>query len=286
MRILIIGCQYTGLAAAKFWKKQDHFITVTTTRESRRAELSALFDQVAVLRGSEVEPMQNVLSKQDAVLLSVAGGMIEKDGIVVLDAEAYTDTYLGTAKNLVEALKNSPSVKHITFPSSTSVYGDGFGKNLVTEADAINPGSIFQTVYDQTEKVLLAAETETRKVCILRTGNIYGIGRELKTQARAMAGKTVPLDGEAGVMIVHRDDVVRGADFARLNNLSGIYNLVNDVIDSKQAFFGKICDHENLSPIDWKPFGKGVKNVSNTKIKSAGFTFEDALATKENEDLI
>lgn len=286
MKILIIGCQYTGFAAAKFWKSQGHIVTVTTTRESRVAELSQHFDKVVVMRGSDVEQMQVALSEQDAVLMSVAGGMIEKDGKVILDADAYTDTYLGTAKNLVEALKNAPSVKYIIFPSSTSAYGDGFGKDLVTEDDATNPMSIFQSVYVDTEKVLLSAETDTRKVCILRTGNIYGIGRELKMQATAMSGKTVPLDGEAGAMIIHRDDVVRGADFALQHNLSGIYNFVNDIPDSKQAFFAKICEQENLAPIEWKPFGKGVKNVSNAKIKSAGFTFADADATRENEDLV
>ncbi len=286
MKILVIGCQYTGLAAARFWRKQGHFVTVTTTRESRVAELSQEFDKVVVMRGSDVKPMQTALAEQDAVLMSVAGGMIEKDGKVILDADAYTDTYLGTARNLVEALKNAPSVKHIIFPSSTSAYGDGFGKDLVTEDDPNNPASIFQTVYVDTEKVLLSAETETRKVCILRTGNIYGIGRELKTQAMAMSGKTVPLDGEAGAMIIHRDDVVRAADFALRHNLSGIFNLVNDIHDSKQKFFGNICERENLSPIEWKPFGKGVKNVSNAKIKQVGFTFEDADATRESEDLI
>ncbi len=286
MRIFIIGCQYTGFAAAKFWKSNGHFVTVTTTRESRIAELSAQFDKVVVMRGSDVEPMQTALSEQDAVLMSVAGGMIEKDGKVILDADAYTDTYLGTAKNLVEALKNSPSIKHIIFPSSTSAYGDGFGKDLVTENDAVNPMSIFQSVYVDTEKVLLSAETTTRKVCILRTGNIYGIGRELKSQATAMSGKTIPLDGEAGAMIIHRDDVVRAADFALTQNLSGIYNFVNDITDSKQTLFTKICEREGLEPIEWKPFGKGVKNVSNAKIKSAGFNFADADATRENEDLL
>jgi nucleoside-diphosphate-sugar epimerase len=187
---------------------------------------------------------------------------------------------------LVEALKNSPSVKHVIFPSSTSAYGDGFGKDLVTEDDDTNPMSIFQSVYVDTEKVLLSAENDSRKVCILRTGNIYGIGRELKNQAVAMSGKTIPLDGEAGAMIIHRDDVVRAADYALRYNLSGIYNLVNDISDSKSEFFGKICERENLEKITWSPFGKGVKNVSNAKIKQAGFSFADADATRESEDLV
>ena len=286
MRIFVVGCQYTGLAAAKFWRAQGHFVTVTTTRESRRAELAAQFDRVVVMRGSDAEALQSVLPEQDAVLLSVAGGMIEKDGKVVMDAAAYTDTYLGTAKNVVAALLNAPSVKQIIFPSSTSAYGDGGGKDLVTEDDLPNPGSIFQSVYVDTEKTLLDAATESRKVCILRTGNIYGIGRELQTQALAMSGKTVPLDGAAGVMIIHRDDVVRAADFALNHSLSGVYNLINDVSNSKQEFFGRLCQSENLPPIEWKPFGKGVKNASNAKIKAAGFNFADPNSTRENEDLL
>ena len=286
MRIFIIGCQYTGLAAAKYWKRQGHTVTVTTTREARVEELSAVADGVVVMRGSDAEPMRDALLNQEAVFMSVAGGMIEKDGKVVLDADAYTDTYLGTAKNLIVALQNAPSIKHIIFPSSTSAYGDGFGKDIVAEDDPVNPGSIFQSVYVNTEKVLLSAETVDRKVCILRTGNIYGIGRELKTQAMAMAGKTVPLDGEAGVMIVHRDDVVRAADFAIQHNLSGIYNLVNDVADSKASFFGRVCECEGLENITWAPFGKGVKNASNARIKAAGFTFADSDGVRENENLI
>lgn len=286
MRIFIIGAQYTGFAAAKFWRAQGHTITATTTRESRVEELKSVADEVVVMRGSDFGKMREVLPAQDAVLMSVAGGMIEKDGKVVMDADAYRDTYLGTAQNLVAALENAPTVKHIIFPSSTSAYGDGFGKEIVTETDAANPGSIFQSVYVETEKVLLEAETEARKVCILRTGNIYGVGRELRTQAAAMAGKTVPLDGEAGLMIVHRDDVVRAADFALRENLSGVFNLVNDAADSKAEFFARVCERENFAPIDWKPFGKGVKNVSNRKIKAAGFEFADPDATREDEDLI
>jgi nucleoside-diphosphate-sugar epimerase len=286
MRIFIVGCQYTGLAAAKYWKGQGNFVTATTTRESRVSELSAIVDKVVVMRGSDAEPMRSALLGHDAVFMSVAGGMIEKDGKVVLDADAYTDTYLGTAKNLVAALDTAASVKNIIFPSSTSAYGDGFGKELVDEYDPVNPGSIFQSVYVDTEKVLLSAENEDRKVCILRTGNIYGIGRELGTQAVAMAGKTVPLDGQAGVMIVHRDDVVRAADFAIQHNLSGIYNLVNDVADSKAGFFGRLCERKGLEPITWSPFSKGVKNTSNARIKAAGFMFADPDAAKENEDLV
>ena len=38
------------------------------------------------------------------LLMTVAGGMVEKDGKFVMDLELYTDTYVGTAQSLVESL--------------------------------------------------------------------------------------------------------------------------------------------------------------------------------------
>ncbi len=286
MNIFIIGCAYTGFAAAKYWKSKGHHVTATTTREERVDELGQFVDEVVVMRGSDEKQMRETLPNQEVVLMSVAGGMVEKDGQVVLDEDAYRDTYFGTARNLVTALETAPSVKQIIFPSSTSAYGDGYGKEIVTENDAPNPQSPFQTIYIDAEEKLLSAETENRKICILRTGNIYGIGRELKTQATAMAGKQVPLDGEAGVMIIHRDDVVRACDFAIEKGLTGIFNLVNDRTESKSDFFGEVCEREGLERIEWMPFGKGAKKVSNLKIKEAGFEFADADATRESEDLL
>lgn len=286
MNIFIIGCAYTGLAAAKYWKSKGHFVTATTTRESRVEELAPHVDEVVVMRGSDLEKMCEVLPKQDIVLVSVAGGMVEKDGKVVLDEDAYRDTYFGTAETIVKALEDAPNVKQIIFPSSTSAYGDGFGKDVVTEEDDTNPQSVFHQIYVDAENKLLSAETENRKICIFRTGNIYGIGRELKMQAKAMAGKQVPLDGDAGVMIVHRDDVVRACDFAVENELTGIFNLVNDRTESKSEFFGAICEQENLDKIEWLSFAKGVKNASNQNLKNTGFGFVDANAEKENKDLI
>jgi nucleoside-diphosphate-sugar epimerase len=221
---------------------------------------------------------------QDAVVLSVAGGMVDKDGQVMLDADAYTDTYLGTARAVVAALAHAPSVQHIIFFSSTSAYGDAGEQAVVNEATPATPKSIFQQVYVDAEQTLLQAAGP--RICVLRTGNIYGPGRELRTQAAAMAGRTVPLDGEAGAMVVHRDDVVRAAEFALKQNLSGLYNLVNDVTQSKREFFGAVCERAGFPPIEWKPFGAGIQQASNAKLKAAGFAFADPFAQKDGEALL
>ncbi|MGD1867010.1 MAG: NAD(P)-binding domain-containing protein, partial [Phormidesmis sp.] len=51
MKVAIIGCGYVGTAVAKHWKQQGLDILVTTTREERVAELSAMASRVEVLSG-------------------------------------------------------------------------------------------------------------------------------------------------------------------------------------------------------------------------------------------
>ena len=85
MKIAIVGAAYTGFAAAKHFKKLGHRITVTTTKESRVEELKAVSDNVVVMVGSDREKMATLLEEQDILVLTVAGGMVEKDGKTVMD---------------------------------------------------------------------------------------------------------------------------------------------------------------------------------------------------------
>jgi nucleoside-diphosphate-sugar epimerase len=101
-----------------------------------------------------------------------------------------------------------------------------------------------------------------------------------------MAGLTVPFDGNAPAAIVHRDDVVRALDFAIEKQLSGLYNLVNDVAETKQKFFGRMIEAAGKEPINWVGIGTGPKSLSNQKIKDAGFVFGDPLAEKDGSSFL
>jgi nucleoside-diphosphate-sugar epimerase len=156
----------------------------------------------------------------------------------------------------------------------------------VDETTPPNAATPFAQVYIETENLLSAQQTEQLKVCNLRTGTIYGPGRVHATEASRIAGQQIPFDGGSDAMIVHRDDVVRGLAFAIEHRLSGLFNLFNDVTESKADFFGKVCEGAGLEPITWLGLSKGPRNVSNQKIKSAGFTFADPLSAREDEDLL
>ena len=183
MNIAIIGAAYSGLQAAKYLKQQGHTITVTTTQQARVEELEKHADRVVVMFGSDKEKMPGLLEGQDIVLMTVAGGMVEKDGKMTMDADLYRDAYFGTAEALVGALDGAPSVKQVIFTSSLNTYGATDGSEVVTEETTPQPAGPFQIVYVETEQLLLGAQTDSRNIVIFRTGTIYGPTREILGQA-------------------------------------------------------------------------------------------------------
>jgi nucleoside-diphosphate-sugar epimerase len=291
MKIAIVGAAYTGFAAAEYLKSQGHTISVTTTNEARVPQLEAVADRVVVMKGSDRDKMRELIAGQDVVLLTMAGGMVERDGKYVMDLELYTDAYVGTAQSLVDVIDAGDSLKQVIFTGSWSAYGNAGGADVVNEDTPATPASPFAQVYIDTEQLLFGIETAERKVCVYRTGTIYGpqvgfVPRGLAAQTLPMAGQSVPFDGGAPAAIVHRDDVVKALDFAISNESSGIYNLINDVSDTKQEFFGRMTDAAGKDPINWVAPGTGPKSLSNQKLKDAGFAFGDTDATRGDESFL
>jgi len=291
MKIAIIGAAYTGKEAARYLKSKGHSISVTTTNDERVAELEPVSDRVVVMRGNDRDRMRELIAGQDAVLVTVAGGMIEKDGKYVMDLDLYTDTYVGTAQCLVDCLDAAPELGQIIFTGSWSVYGNAGGAEQVDEDTPATPGSPFQQVYADTENILFGAQTDKLKVCVYRTGTIYGpnagfVPRELKSQTLPLAGQTVPFDGASPATIIHRDDVVTALEYALDNGLTGVYNLVNDISESKSKYMGAIVAAAGGEPINWVGHGTGPKTLSNQKIKAAGYVFLDPLVEHDGEGLL
>ena len=286
MKIAIIGAAYTGLATAKYFKSLGHNISVTTTKESRREELEEVADKVTVMFGSDQDKMKELLVDQEILILTVAGGMVEKDGKTIMDPDLYRDAYVGTAESVVNAIGSDSSLQQIIFTSSLNAYGDGGGADEITEEIEANPLNPFQEVYVTTEGLLRGLENDQLGVCIFRTGTIHGPGREWKNQLAQMSGQKIPFDGSSDAMIVHRDDVVRAIEMAINKNLHGLYNLFNEVKTSKAEFFAQVCDEQGLAHVEWLNLSPGPKNVSNQKIKDAGLMFLDPDASQDFKNLL
>jgi nucleoside-diphosphate-sugar epimerase len=267
MNVAIIGCGYVGTAIARYWhQEQGLFVTATTTTPERVSELEAIAQRVIVTKGNDAEKLPSVVENQEVILLSVGAA----------NTNVYKETYLDTAKTLAEVLQQAPTVRQLIYTGSYGVYGDRGGET-VDEDSPIAPASPTGEILAQTEQVLLGCASDRIKVCILRLGGIYGPRRELAKIFSRVAGTTIAGDGSDATNWIHLDDIVSAIDFARTQQLQGIYNLVNEVSLTRRELLDQVCDRHNLPQVSWNPAEQQLRpynaRVSPQKIKAAGYKF-------------
>ena len=272
MKITILGCGYVGSAVARLWHNNGHQVTVTTRTPEKVSQLENIAHKVVILDGKDqnaISPearrfaIAKVIENQDVVLLSIGA----KRG------DNYRQTYLGTATNLVTALANNNTVKHLIYTGSYGILGDQKGA-WTDETASVFPANENGKILYQTEEILLSLNSAKLKVCILRLAGIYGPGRELIKIFQKFAGTTRPGTGKDYSNWVHLEDIVNAIELVRADQLSGIYNLNCDEILETGEFFRRLFATYNLPSINWNT--KEVSNrsynlrLSNKKIKDAG----------------
>ena len=267
MNVAIIGCGYVGRAVAQRWHQAGYTVTTTTTTPARLAELETVSDRALLVRGDDPFALQEALQNQQTVLLSVGAS----------GPNTYEETYLNTAKTLVEVLPQVPGVQQIIYTGSYAVYGDRNG-DWVDEMTPVTPANRNGEILAETEQRLLAAANPQRQVCVLRLGGIYGPGRELAKIFSRAAGTTRPGDGSEVSNWIHLDDIVAAIDFAHQHRLSGVYNLVQDSTLTSRELIDQVCQRYGLAPVSWDASQRSTRpynaTVSNQKLKSAGFQFQ------------
>jgi nucleoside-diphosphate-sugar epimerase len=263
--IAILGCGYVGSALADCWQEQGHFVTGTTTSRERVTSLSKIVSNAVLMKGDDLAAVNSLLEGQDTLVVSVAPTGNEA---------TYETTYITTTKNLVKALNQAPNVKQIIYLSSCSVYGDRQGE-WVDETAQIDLLEHKSQVLYESERIILQAANDRQKVCVLRLGGIYGPNRELVSMFGGLAGMTMPGKGDRFINWIHRDDIVGAIEFSRLNELNGIYNLVDDSQLTVKEQVKRVCSRYNLPPVLWDSSKLSLQRkslqVSNQKLKAAGY---------------
>jgi nucleoside-diphosphate-sugar epimerase len=267
--IAILGCGYVGSPLADHWQDRGHTVTGTTTSSERVDSLAAAISKVVLMKGDNLAAVQSLLKDQNTLVVSAA-----PTGFQEASAATYEAVYLATAKNVAKILKQSPDLTQVIYLSSCSVYGDQQG-NWVDETSPVSPLEYKSQILCESEEIILQAASEHQKVCVLRLGGIYGPGRDLINMFGGLAGSTVPGNGDRFINWVHLDDIIGAIDFIRLNELGGIYNLVDDSRMTVKEQVKLVCSHYNLPPVNWDSSRSSVQRksvqVSNEKLKAAGY---------------
>lgn len=270
MNIAIIGCGYVGTKIAQHLSYSfGCTIAMVVGNKQEVPEIEPVAQQEVVITDDSEASIHSVLKNQDAVILSFP----TINGDRQLDVSGDEEIYLHTAKNLVEALKQTPTVKQLIFISSCAVYGGTDGQ-WVNEDSQVKPNNRTAEIISQIEKILLQISSDRLQVCILRLGEIYGRGRELRHYS-SLCGQTLSGTGENFTNWIHVDDITSVAGFIIQNKLRGIYNLVNDVPIKSCELLDQVCEFHGLAKVEWNSIDTNRPNfrVYNQKLKSVGYRF-------------
>jgi nucleoside-diphosphate-sugar epimerase len=275
MRVLIVGCGYTGLPLGARLAREGHEVTgIRRSRGSERELLQSGIQPILVDITSE-----NTFARLPVVYDWVVNCVSSSKG----DTEDYRATYLEGMQRLIEWLKQRPPNKFV-YTSSTSVYAQTDG-SLVTEDSPTEPMAETGRILVETEKVALkAVRLQQVPAVILRLAGIYGPNRGYWFR-QYMSGKAeIENDGKRVLNMIHRDDVV-GAIIAALKEAPAgeIYNVADDQPVTQIEFFSWLSEKLGRSlppvaaqaPSKERKRGLTNKRVSNLKLKNGlGYKFE------------
>ncbi len=274
-RALIVGCGFTGEAAARLLQSAGWEVIGVTRSEESAAGLSARGLQTAVCDVSDAEMVKfklGGLGKFDALVDCVSSG---RGG-----AEAYRRNYLQGARNLLDVLRP----RTFLFTSSTSVYAQNDG-SWVTEESPAEPATDTGRILRDTEELVL-----THGGIVMRLAGIYGPGRWALVRKVLDGAAVIEGEGDRWLNQIHRDDAAAAIAFLSTNHSpTGIYN-VSDGSPLTQLDCYKILAAHFQKPLP--PAGsidpnrkRGVtsKRVSNGKLRALGWlprfkSMRDALA--------
>lgn len=261
MSVLIIGCGYLGMRAAKAWVSAGRRVYALTRG---RADL---------LRAHGVEPVVgDVLDPDSLTKLPHTDTVLYAIGLDRTAGRSMREVYVQGLENVFQAHgQHAVGFMQFLYISSTSVYGQTDG-SWIDETSPTEP-------FEESGRVVLEAEQTLRgyrpDAVVLRFAGIYGPGRVLR-RASLLKGEPVPGDPERFLNLIHVDDGVRAVLAAEARAEPGqTYLIADDHPPTRREFFTRTAEMIGAPPPTFDGSGGAEANrrVSNAKAKrELGFT--------------
>ncbi len=273
-RVLVAGCGFVGLAAARLLSSAGWDVTgCTHSLESARVLEGESFPVLAcdISDHAQVARELGAMHGLDAVIHCASSG---KGG-----ADVYRQVYLRGAQILVGEL----APRHMVFTSSTSVYAQIEGE-WVDEFSATEPPR-------ETGRVLL--ETEAWVLghggAAARLAGIYGPARSVLLRKFFSGEAVIEGDGRRWLNQIHRDDAASGIARIVQSRVPGVYNVSDDQPVSQIDLYSRLSKDFFMQlppagPVDVnRKRGWTHKRVNNARLRSLGWapkyaSFFDAVA--------
>lgn len=265
-RIIIAGCGFAGLAAARLFRGMGwDVLGLTHSAESAAALKGERFSVAAcdISNADAVHAIAMLKAERPDVLIHCASS--SRGG-----ADAYQKVYFNGARNLLDTLTPGRFI----FTSSTSVYAQTDG-NIVTEESAAEPPRETGRILRETEKLVLAAGGT-----VARLAGIYGPGRSVLLRKFFSGEAVIEGDGSRVVNQIHRDDIASALVVLASSATPGIFNIGDDTPMPQREIYAWLAGHFSMplpptGQIDPnRKRGWTSKRVSNLKLRTLGWTLK------------
>ncbi len=232
--VLIAGCGYAGMRAARFWLQCGARVTAITRSPERASEFAAAGLEPVVLELTDPDPWPQ-LPAAELIIWSV--GYDRSSG------HSREAVWLDGLKRFLNRLPPTANPRRILLTSSTSVYGDCGGGD-VDEQTLPQPEQDGGLACLQAERLLeeFAAVNGVMAVT-LRLAGIYGPGRLLRRLDDLRSGVPIAADPDSWLNLVHVDDITRSLDFcARHSQPPRILNVAAAETATRRAYYQTLAE--------------------------------------------
>jgi nucleoside-diphosphate-sugar epimerase len=260
-KVLIAGCGFVGLAAARLFLTQGWTVAGCSHSEESAARLIGEPFPVRSCDISDLESLRRHKEWQglDAVVHCASSG---RGG-----ADAYRRVYLAGLKNLHEVL----GPRMLVFTSSTSVYAQTDGAWVTEESEAA-PDRETGRVLREAEDFLLE-----RGGTVTRLAGIYGPGRSVLLRKFFEGEARIEGEGTRWINQAHRDDIASALARLVMNGATGLFNVADDHPMTQRTIYEWLAKRFGYptppsGPIDPdRKRGWTSKQVSNAKLRALGW---------------
>lgn len=269
--VLIAGCGYAGMRAARFWQQNGSQVTAITRSTTRAAEFAAAGLQPLVLEITDPGPWP-ALPAAELVVWSVG-----YDRSAGHSREA---VWLHGLQRFLNRLPPTPNPRRILLTSSTSVYGDCAGDDVDerTQPQPEQEGGLACLKAEQLLQEFAAQHGVT--AVILRLAGIYGPGRLLRRLDDLRAGVPIAADPDSWLNLVHVDDITTALDFcARHPQPPPLLNVAAAQTATRGVYYQTLAELANVPAPSFAPTAAagsgrgGNRRVVSVERPRLGLTF-------------
>lgn len=264
MKVLILGCGYTGSRLARFLQSQA--IPVQGTTRSGMCPPEVTMPCFAFSSDVAAQISLNPIALEGAthVLTTIPPN------------EQGNDPVVQSLLPQLEQLARQGTLQWFGYLSTTGVYGDTGGA-WVDETSPLQPQNQRSQHRVKTETALLKSGLPTH---IFRLPGIYGPGRSAFERIRSGMAQRIDRPGHVFSRI-HVDDIVQTLWRSMLQPASGeIYNISDDLPSEPADLITHACELLGVQPPEWIPYNQvklspmaasfwsECRRVENYKIKN------------------